>query len=173
MVDQGSEVLRLTWLGDATNEALACLLMRRGFTATAAGPGVEVFKGPHTTEDILDTLADAAVDETPPLDMLLADVKNLQPEKWDWALPDPLLRKAYASLYLNLDEALAWVRALPVPGPRSRARATSAMPVSKPCTARKRSLRYAAFRRRTARTRRRQRGRGRPKFSWHTLSRTT
>jgi ATP-dependent Lhr-like helicase len=117
VVDQGSEVLLLTWLGDAANEGLACILIRRGFAASAGGPGVEVLKGQHTTEDILDVLADAAVDETPPLDMLLADVKNLQREKWDWALPDQLLRKAYASLYLSLDEALAWVRSLPVSEP--------------------------------------------------------
>ena len=113
VVDQGSEVLLLTWLGDAANEALACILMRRGFTATAGGPGVEVLKGQHTTQDILDVLADTAVDEPPPLEMLLADVKNLQREKWDWALPDRLLRMAYASLYLNLDEALAWAGAVP------------------------------------------------------------
>ena len=41
--------------------------------------------------------------------MLLTDVQNLQREKWDWILPDGLLRKAYASHYLDLDEALAWV----------------------------------------------------------------
>lgn len=116
VVDQGSETLLLTWLGDAANEALACLLHRRGFKASAAGPGVEVMKGQHTAEDILDVLYDAGVDDTPPLDMLLADVKNLQREKWDWALPDRLLRKAYASLYLDLDEALGWVRALPGAG---------------------------------------------------------
>jgi len=51
--------------------------------------------------------------EAQQVDMLLAEVKKLQREKWDWALPAPLLRKAYASLYLKLDEALAWVRALP------------------------------------------------------------
>jgi ATP-dependent Lhr-like helicase len=44
--------------------------------------------------------------------MLLADVKNLQREKWDWALPDALLRKTYASLNLDLVEALAWTRAV-------------------------------------------------------------
>ncbi|MBC7954754.1 MAG: hypothetical protein H7Y33_02635 [Cytophagales bacterium] len=67
-------------------------------------------KEQHTIEDILDALIDAGVDETPSLDMLLADVTNLQREKWDWVLPDMLLRKAYASLYLNLDEALRWTR---------------------------------------------------------------
>lgn len=42
--------------------------------------------------------------------MLLADTKNLQREKWDWALPDDLLRKAYASLYLDVEEAFGWLR---------------------------------------------------------------
>ena len=113
VVDQGREVVLLTWLGDAANEALACLLRRRGHSANAAGPGIEVAKGDSGVESIVDALIDAAVDELPPLDMLLADVRNLQREKWDWALPDELLRKAYASLYLNLEEALSWARALP------------------------------------------------------------
>lgn len=112
VVNQGTEVMLLTWLGDAANEAIACLLIRRGFTATPSGPGVEVLRGKHTTEDVLNALMDAAIDEPPPLDMLLADVKNLQREKWDWALPDELLRKAYASHYLDLDQALEWTNTL-------------------------------------------------------------
>ena len=113
LVDQGGEVLLLTWLGDATNQAVACLLQRRGFNASPAGPGVEVLKGDHSTEDIIDALIDAGNDEPPSLDDLLANVKNLQREKWDWALPDQLLRRSYASLHLNLDEALTWTRTLP------------------------------------------------------------
>ena len=109
VIDQGREVLLLTWLGDAANEAIACLLTRRGFVATLSGPGVEVVKGEQSTQEILDALGDAAVDEPPPLDMLLADVKNLAREKWDWVLPDALLRRAYASLYLDLDEGLGWI----------------------------------------------------------------
>lgn len=81
VVNQGAEVILLTWLGDAANEAIACLLIRRGFTATPSGPGVEVLKGKHTADDVLGALIDAAIDEPPPLDMLFADVKNLQREK--------------------------------------------------------------------------------------------
>lgn len=109
VLDQGREVLLMTWLGDAANEAIACMLIRRGFVAAPSGPGVEVVKGDQSTQDILDALADAAVDDVPPLDMLLADVKNLAREKWDWALPDALLRKAYASLYLDLEEGREWL----------------------------------------------------------------
>ena len=50
--------------------------------------------------------------EPPPLDLLLENVQNLQREKWDWALPDGLLRKAYASHYLDVDEALDWTKTL-------------------------------------------------------------
>ena len=110
VIDQGREVLLLTWLGDAANEAIACLLIRRGFVAALSGPGVEVVKGENSTQEILDALGDAAMDETPPLDMLLFDVKNLAREKWDWALPDALLRRAYASLYLDLAEGLHWAQ---------------------------------------------------------------
>jgi len=110
-IDQGKVVYILTWLGDAANEAIACLLIQRGFVAIPAGPGVEVQKGKHSTEDVLNALIDAAaVDDPPPLDMLLAEVKNLYREKWDWALPDGLLRIAYASLYLDLEEALKWTK---------------------------------------------------------------
>jgi len=112
-LDQGAEVMLLTWLGDAANEAIACLLIRRGFTATPTGPGVEVRKeGRSIIGDVLDALIDAAQDEPPPLDLLLENVQNLQREKWDWALPTGLLRKAYASHYLDLDQALEWAKNL-------------------------------------------------------------
>lgn len=113
LLDQGAEVLVLTWLGDASNEALACLLQRRGFTASPSGPGVEVQKGESTVEDVKDVLFDAGVDETPPLEMLLADTKNLAREKWDWTLPESLLRETYASLHLDVEAALEWTRSLP------------------------------------------------------------
>lgn len=111
-LDQGREVLVLTWLGDPANEALAALLRRRGFQASLAGPGVEVLNATHSSDDILDALFDAAVDDPLTWDELLEDAKNLQREKWDWCLPDGLLRKSYASLHLDMEEAMAWARAL-------------------------------------------------------------
>lgn len=110
VVDQGNECQILTWLGDAANEAVSCLLILRGFVASPAGPGVEVRKGERSIEEVLDALFDSAMDDPPTLDMLLWDIKNLQREKWDWVLPDGLLRRSYASLYLDLDEALQWAK---------------------------------------------------------------
>lgn len=113
LIDQGREVLVLTWLGDAENEALACLFRRRGFAASISGPGVEVQKGARSKEDVVATMADAAIDDAPTLDVLLKDAKNLQREKWDWVLPLALLQTTYGSLHLNLDGALDWLRSLP------------------------------------------------------------
>lgn len=110
-IDQGRDVLVLTWLGDPANEALAALLRRRGLKASLAGPGIEVLKESNTPSDILDALIDAAIDDPLAADELLDKATNLQREKWDWCLPDRLLRKSYASLHLDLEEALAWARA--------------------------------------------------------------
>lgn len=111
LIDLGSEVVILTWLGDAGNEALAALLRLQGLTATAAGPGVEVQKNPYAPTDIGTALTAIADNPIPPLELLLADAQNLQCEKWDWALPDPLLRKAYAGHNLDLESAVAWAAA--------------------------------------------------------------
>ena len=112
VIDQGREVLILTWLGDASNEALACLLRSRGIAAAPAGPGIEVQKDQRSIDEVLDILMDSAMGEQPTLEELLGDVSNLQREKWDWALPGSLLRKAYASTYLNLSEAIGWAQQL-------------------------------------------------------------
>jgi ATP-dependent Lhr-like helicase len=112
IVDQGDTLLLLTWIGDPANEAIACLLTCYGFPANAAGPGVEVHKGQRSTPEFLGALHDLDAEEIPALDILFSDAKNLQREKWDWALPDWLLRKAYASLYLDLDEAMHWIKGL-------------------------------------------------------------
>jgi len=113
LFDQGTELQILTWRGDATNEAIACLLRYRGFNANVAGPGVEVSLQERTTSDVLKALRLAATEEIPPVEELLSDTSNLLREKWDWALPHPLLRRSYASLNLNLCEAQQWLGALP------------------------------------------------------------
>lgn len=111
LLDLGGHIQVMTWLGDAANEALACLLQRLNFAAAASGPGVEVAKK-GSVEDLRDALLDIGCEEAPPLETLFAETKNLGREKWDWALPDPLLRKAYASLHINLPEAIAWAESI-------------------------------------------------------------
>ena len=111
LLDQGNTLLLVTWLGDAANEALACLLNHHQCKAHAFGFCVEIQKGTRKTAEYTELLVAISKQPPPPLDTLLIEVKNLQREKWDWALPDELLRKSYASLYLDLDEAIAWLGA--------------------------------------------------------------
>jgi ATP-dependent Lhr-like helicase len=40
------------------------------------------------------------------LDSTLADVENMLREKWDWALPEPLLVKSFASISLDISTAV-------------------------------------------------------------------
>lgn len=112
VLDQGSHVLVLTWLGDAGNEALACLLNASGADASAVELGVEVRKASDGKEDVMDRIRNVASHPAPRVGELLTRASNLQREKWDWALPASLLQESYASLYLGIDEAHAWARSI-------------------------------------------------------------
>lgn len=109
LVDQGPHCLLLTWLGDAANEGLACMLLAQGLHAVPARLGVEVTKGPLSLEELTRRVLNLGQADTPPLDVLLHDVSNLRRQKWDWALPPDLLRTTYASLNLDLGEAQGWL----------------------------------------------------------------
>lgn len=108
-LDFGREVFLLTWLGDAGNEALACMFMAHGLEAVASGPGVEISQNSRSMNEIVDAITRIPFADDIPLGQLLAKSKNLQREKWDWVLPDKLLQKSYASLYLNMVEARKWL----------------------------------------------------------------
>jgi ATP-dependent Lhr-like helicase len=110
MLDQGSHTLLITWLGDSGNEAIACLLMSRGMHASPARLGVEITRSGKTIEEIEDALADIGSEPAPPLDQLLANAGNLARQKWDGLLSPHLLRVSYASLNLDIEEALSWIR---------------------------------------------------------------
>lgn len=111
LIDQGGHVLLMTWLGDAANEAIACLVMSRGIRAYSGRLGVEITKGGKSMEDIEDALADIASEPAPTLDVLLAQAENLVREKWDYLLSPNLLRITYASSHLDIDEGLSWLAA--------------------------------------------------------------
>lgn len=62
-------------------------------------------------EEIEGLLGDIGSEPAAPVDKLLAKSSNLVRQKWG-GLPSPnLLRQSYASSNLDLDEALAWLRA--------------------------------------------------------------
>lgn len=110
LIGQGVFTQLVTWLGDASNEAIACLLLSKGVKAYPSSMGVEIMRITRTTDELTKILACLGRDEVPPQDVLLVDVGNLTRQKWDWALPPSLLRSTYASLNLDLDEAHGWLR---------------------------------------------------------------
>lgn len=103
LFQRGNEAVLLTWRGDGEDDGLAMLLASIGLTATNEGiyltmPGV-------TTDRLLDALAEiAGMTDLDPV-VMLADAKNIMREKWDWAMPDGVLRRSFASLHLDLVEA--------------------------------------------------------------------
>ncbi|EIL97363.1 DEAD/DEAH box helicase [Rhodanobacter sp. 115] len=111
LLDHGSQAILLTWLGDATNEAIACLLMSHGIQAFTGRLGVEIHRAGHSLQEIKNLLADIASRPVAPVDELLTKAGNLVHQKWDGLLSPHLLRQSYASSNLELDEALDWLQA--------------------------------------------------------------
>jgi ATP-dependent Lhr-like helicase len=112
LLEQGSHTVLISWLGDAGNEALACLLTHRRIKATPVTLGVELPRQDLSGVDLTALLADIAASPLPELDVLLSEASNLQREKWDWALSPTLLRASYASTNLDLREAQQWLVAI-------------------------------------------------------------
>ena len=111
LLDQGSQAILLTWLGDAANEAIACLLTLKGIKASTGRLGVEIQRAGLSLDEIKNFLADISSEPVPPVDDLLAKASNLVRQKWDGLLSPHLLRQSYASSNLDIDRALAWLRA--------------------------------------------------------------
>lgn len=113
MIDTERFMLLFTWLGDTTNAALVCMLRAAGMRAVYDGPVLYIEKTTgHSEDDVIKALHTAATVQMPSLEDMLPEPGKLKHEKWDWALPDDLLRKAYASIRLNLQEAQDWSASL-------------------------------------------------------------
>lgn len=107
LIDWEDTTILLTWQGDKLNHTLALLLNHVGLDADAQGVIVRVHHQQQCVFNALRQINDRGV---PALPELLAHTHNLQQEKWDWALPDTLLYKSYASLHLDLPAAIRWIR---------------------------------------------------------------
>lgn len=102
---KGNDAVLLTWRGDWVNDGLAMLLANVGLSATNEGVALTV--SGISPDRLSDALADIAELPAPDPIQALAEAKNLLREKWDWALPEPLVRRSFASLHLDLVGAQA------------------------------------------------------------------
>lgn len=110
IIQLGAQILVFTWMGDAANQALVLALKQAGVDCQVEGPVIEVQAGCRNVQVLRNVFK--AIGEKEPLDplKLLEGADNLIKEKWDWALPPPLLKRAYASLWLDLPAAQAWAK---------------------------------------------------------------
>lgn len=105
---KGNDAVLLTWRGDWVNDGLAMLLAHVGLSATNEGVALTV--SGISSDRLSDALADIAELPAPDPIQVLAEAKNLLREKWDWALPEPLLRRSFASLHLDLLDAQTFAK---------------------------------------------------------------
>ncbi len=110
LVPFGTSMLLFTWLGDRENQALVRMLKARNVSSVAEGVALEFPSCPLDEAELSDVLEKLASDPAPTAEALLAGTDNLAQEKWDWALPDPLLHASYASLKLDIAGAHDWLQ---------------------------------------------------------------
>lgn len=110
VISQGLSWHITTWLGDSANEALVFMLKSLDIRAWSTDIGVEFEKDDRTQNPakVFSTLL--KVNTNP--ESLLRDAMNLATEKWDWALPDHLLKKSYVQARIDLPAAKAWLEAM-------------------------------------------------------------
>lgn len=103
ILQMGKEVLLFTWQGDNVQDTLALLFKERGLRATNEGLYISVVA--DSVDLVHDLLLDFSEGALPSEDRLAQFVENKKQEKWDALLPESLLGKNYASLYMELDKA--------------------------------------------------------------------
>ena len=107
LIESGSKCSLISWLGDYANDALRLLLNHVGLPCHNTGLVIEI--------DASIDQANAALNAVGSLDpgdlnSTLADVENMLREKWDWALPEPLLKRSFASISLDIPAAILFAQ---------------------------------------------------------------
>lgn len=93
-----------TWAGDSANDALVLLLRGLGIERVENdGLVLTVVNCPD--DELHDALLDISQLEDKDYFALLTEAFNMRRGKWDWALPDRLLRKSFATSHLDFREA--------------------------------------------------------------------
>lgn len=104
VLQMGDSFELITWSGDDSNDALVMLLRGLGLS-DIGNEGLIVSVGKCSLDSLVDKLSDISTLEEKDLVSLLDDVHNMQRGKWDWALPDGLLKKSFSSQFLSFTGA--------------------------------------------------------------------
>lgn len=107
LIGSGSGCYLISWLGDHANDALCLLLNHVGLSCAAEGLSIRVESSIQAVKSALERIA--ALDGSD-LKSLLTNVENMRREKWDWALPESLLMKSFASISLDIETAIGFAK---------------------------------------------------------------
>lgn len=99
----GKNIAWFTWRGDNVQDTLGLMLTEKGIKAH--NEGLFILIQNSDIEEVREILVNMAQEPLPSAEELAALVKNKQQEKWDFMLPESLLCKNYASLYLDVENA--------------------------------------------------------------------
>lgn len=108
IVPWGDATLLLPWDSDAAHDTIAAWLRQRHLDATNEGIVIRVVT--QNQDAVYDAMLDLG--QAPSItdaELLAAGEVPLQ-EKWEWLLPDPLLRRQYASRVFDIPSAVAAAR---------------------------------------------------------------
>ena len=108
IIKKGSNCQIVSWLGDHANDALCLLLNHVGLSCGTEGL---LISAEADTNKMMQALEQVAALDPGDLKTLLADVENMRREKWDWALPESLLMKSFASTSLDIETAIGFAKA--------------------------------------------------------------
>ncbi|TPG74052.1 DEAD/DEAH box helicase [Pseudomonas mandelii] len=107
IIESGGKCYLISWLGDHANDALRLLLNHIGLSCDNAGLAIEIDADISRTQGALEDVGRLDAGD---LDSILANVENMLREKWDWALPESLLMKSFASISLDISTAIAFAQ---------------------------------------------------------------
>lgn len=103
LIEVGSNaVLLFPWSSDIAHDAFVLLMQKNDIDAVNEGVYILINCTKEKMLNVMASINDSHILSTD----LLDGVQNLNREKWDWALPDRLLRKSFSSLRLDLEGAL-------------------------------------------------------------------
>lgn len=107
LIESGGKCYLISWLGDYANDALRLLLNHVGLSCDNSGLAIEI---DGSIDQARNALADVGSLDPGDLDSILSDVENMLREKWDWALPETLLMKSFASISLDISKAVLFAK---------------------------------------------------------------
>jgi ATP-dependent Lhr-like helicase len=107
IIESGGKCYLISWLGDHANDALLLLLNHLGLSCDSAGLAIEIDASVSRTQGAMEEVGRLNAGD---LDSILANVENMLREKWDWALPESLLMKSFASVSLDISTAISFAQ---------------------------------------------------------------